>query len=209
MRLAVFGASGRTGQEVLRLAVSREWSVRTLVRASSPWRDQSGVAVLRGALDSPSDILETLTGTDATCCVFGPRSPRAEPFCARATGQIIAAMHASGLRRLVCLTGAMVGELSRNVSLAMRTMAAVYRRQYPALAGDASEQERAVIDSGLDWTVVKPPRLTTGPLTHRIRADQALRVGLLSHISRSDLAAFILDEIAVPHHLQGRVYISK
>ena len=207
MRLGVFGASGRTGQAMLRLAESRGWRVQALVRASSPCEARSGVEVLRGSLDSPPNVLATVRGVEAVCCVFGPRSPRAESFSARVTGRIILAMQSVGVRRLLCLTGAMVGELAPNVSLAMRTMAAAYRRQYPELAADAAQQERAVVDSGLDWTVVKPPRLTSGPATHHIRADRALRVGLLSYISRGDLAAFILDEALVSRYLRERVYV--
>jgi putative NADH-flavin reductase len=101
----------------------------------------------------------------------------------------------------------MIGELSPNVSVAMRAMAAVYRRQFPDLAADASAQERAVIDSGLDWTVVKPPRLTSGGATHRVRADRAQRVGLLSRVSRADLAAFMLDEASAGRHIRERVYV--
>ena len=60
-----------------------------------------------------------------------------------------------------------------------------------------------------DWTIAKPPRLTDAPLSGRVRADPALRVGLLSCISRSDLAAFLLGEVAVTRHLQQRVYVSR
>ncbi|MGH7410209.1 MAG: hypothetical protein ACREJ6_03985 [Candidatus Methylomirabilis sp.] len=66
-------------------------------------------------------------------------------------------MKTSGPQRLICLTGAMVGDLPSNVSLAMRAMAWVYQPQCPDLAADASGQECAVMDSGLDWTLVKPP----------------------------------------------------
>lgn len=207
MRLGIFGASGRTGQEVLRLAGSRGWSVRALVRPDSHGEAGPGVEVLRGSLESASDVLATVGGVDAVCCVFGPRSPQAEPFCAPATARIISAMQSAGPRRLLCLTGAMVGELGPNLSVPMRTMAAVFRRQYPELAADAAAQERAVIGCDLEWTVVKPPRLTIGPATHRIRAGRALGVGLLSHISRGDLAAFMLDEVLASQHLRERVYV--
>jgi putative NADH-flavin reductase len=118
-------------------------------------------------------------------------------------------MQASDVRRLVCLTGAMVGELPPNVSLAMRALAGMFRRRAPRLAADSGEQERIVIESGLDWTIVKPPRLTDGPLTGRVRAGAALRVGLLSKISRNDLAACLLDEVGSAAHVRQRIYVRK
>lgn len=75
MRLAVFGASGRTGKEVLRLAELRGWGVHALVRPSSRCETRSGVEVIPGYLDSPSDVRATVRGVEAVCCLFGPRSP--------------------------------------------------------------------------------------------------------------------------------------
>ena len=102
----------------------------------------------------------------------------------------------------------MVGVLPPNVSLPMRLLAGAFRRRVPHLAADAAEQERIVMQSALDWTIVKPPRLTDGPPTGRVRADPALRVGLLSRIRRQDLAAFMLAEVARSAHLEQRVYVS-
>ncbi len=207
-RLAVFGASGRTGQEILRLAESNGWGVRALLRPSSTCDPRAGLEIVRGSLTSPSDLRATIEGTAAVCCVFGPRSSRAEPFCAPATRGIVEAMTSIGSRRILCLTGAMVGDLPRNVSLAMRLVAAAYRQRCPELAADAAAQERVVIDSGLDWTLVKPPRLTSAKVSGPVRADLQLRVGLWSHVSRAALAAFMLDEVRTPRHVRERVYVS-
>jgi putative NADH-flavin reductase len=70
-----------------------------------------------------------------------------------------------------------------------------FARRAPELARDRDEQDRIVRASGLDWTIVKPPRLTDGPATGGVRAGVDVRVGLLSRTSRADLAAFMLDEI--------------
>ena len=206
-QLAVFGASGRTGRLVVDLALSRGFGVRALVRTAARLEAGTGASVLRGSLEEPGAVAETLSGTEAVCCVFGPRNPSAAPFCAAATAQVISAMKAAGIGRLVCLTGAMVGTLPHNVSVPMRMMAGLYRRQVPTLAADAAQQERVVMESGLDWTVVKPPRLTDGPAAARVRSGVALRVGLLSRISRRDLAGFLLDEIVFARHLRQRVYV--
>lgn len=208
MNLAVFGASGGVGAAVLTLAQSRGWSVRGLIRPSSQCKEEARVEIIRGSLDSPTDVLRTLHGAHAVLCLYGSRSAQSTPFCAHATLQIIAGMQMLGLRRLLCLTGAMVGVLPSSVSLALRAMAAAYQYWCPELAADASEQERVVINSQLDWTLVKPPRLTNSAAMHLIRSGPTLPVGLLSRISRSDLATFLLDEARDSQHLQERVYVS-
>ncbi|MDR4470337.1 MAG: NAD(P)H-binding protein [Nitrospira sp.] len=207
MNLAVFGGSGRVGTAVLRLATTRGWTVRALVRPSSQCREETGIKIIRGSLDSSSDVLMTLHGAHAVLCLYGPRSAQSNPFCARATRRVIAEMQVIGVRRLLCLTGAMVGVLPSNVSLALRAMAVTYRYWCPELAADASEQERVVIESQLDWTLVKPPRLTNSAATDLTRSGPAVHVGLLSHISRDDLATFLLDEARDSQYVQKRVYI--
>jgi len=57
---------------------------------------------------------------------------------------------------------------------------------------DFRAMEGIVRGSGLDWTIVRPPRLTWKPFTGRYRTshDQNVRGGLV--ISRADLAAALL-----------------
>ncbi|NGZ02856.1 MAG: hypothetical protein CV090_07390 [Nitrospira sp. WS238] len=49
----------------------------------------------------------------------------------------------------------------------------------------------------MDWTIVKPLRLTNSPTPARVHADASLRIGLFSKVSRASLAAAILDEIQI------------
>jgi putative NADH-flavin reductase len=111
VKLAVFGASGRVGTAVLSLGKFRGWTVRALVRPSSACQEEAGGDIIRGFLESPTDVLMTLRDAQAVLCLYGPRSTQSQPFCARATRQVITGMQARGPRRLLCLTGAMVGAL--------------------------------------------------------------------------------------------------
>jgi uncharacterized protein YbjT (DUF2867 family) len=54
-------------------------------------------------------------------------------------------------------------------------------------------QEKIVEESGLNWTLVRPPRLLDGPAMGRYRWGEP--VGLGAAIRRKDLAAFMLDRL--------------
>jgi len=58
--------------------------------------------------------------------------------------------------------------------------------------------EDVLRDSSLDWTIVRPPRLTNRPLTgsYRTAYDQNLRGGFL--ISRANVAHLMLDVLDHP-----------
>ena len=66
---------------------------------------------------------------------------------------------------------------------------------------DLARMEDLLRDSGLDWTVVRPPRLTDKPLTgaYRTAYGQNLRRG--SFISRADVAHLMLDVLARPQSI--------
>jgi uncharacterized protein YbjT (DUF2867 family) len=61
---------------------------------------------------------------------------------------------------------------------------------------DGEVHARELAASQLDYTLVRPPRLTEGAASGRIQHDLTLKLGPTSSISRADLAAFML-EVAV------------
>jgi uncharacterized protein YbjT (DUF2867 family) len=73
--------------------------------------------------------------------------------------------------------------------------------------------ELLVTASGLDWTIVRPPRLTNGPLTRRYRAEpdrmpRGDRSPALATLGRGDLARFLLDELDQPAHVRRIVGVA-
>ncbi|MDH5727343.1 MAG: NAD(P)H-binding protein, partial [Nitrospira sp.] len=105
-------------------------------------------------------------------------------------------------------TGAMIGPAPSR-SRPMEWMARTFARWQPQAIRDREEQERLVESSQLDWTIVKPPRLTDSPPQGRVQASASLRVGLLSRISRADLAAFILDEVQAGRFVRQRTFVKE
>lgn len=207
MAVAVFGISGRTGEALIEAAQARALELVGLARRPLVLPFAAHVRVHVGDLSDPEAVHQVVTGTQAVICVFGPRPPHREVFCAEATENIIAAMRAGGTARLLCQTGAMVGALPHNVSLPMRWMAHRFARSRPLVAADRAAQERLVRASRLDWTLVKPPRLRTGAARRPVRAGSALPVGLLASIRRSALAGFLLDELAAERFVGQAVYV--
>ena len=204
--VAIFGVSGRTGQALAAGARARGWTVRGFGRISSV--APVGAVMIHGGYDDAVRVQEVVRSADGVCCVFGPHPRSPDIFCAAATRAVIAAMTATGRRRLLCVTGAMVGDAPSR-SLAMSWMAGIYRRWRPQAARDRVEQEDAVTGSILDWTLIKPPRLTEGGPTARIAAGPDVPVGILSSISRADLATFMLDAIVDPAHLRQRIIVTQ
>lgn len=209
MQLAVFGGTGRTGGALVATALAHGWTVRAFVRtqAGADLPLPEGLDVVRGDPARHADIVATVRGADAVCCCFGPRATRPEPFCAALMQSIVEAMREEGVRRLVCVTGAMIGAVPSNVSIGMRVLAAVFRRRLAGIAIDRAAQEEIAAGSGLDWTLVKPPRLTDGAPTGVVHANPVLPIGLRSRIGRRDLADFVFRAAVHGRFVGQRVYV--
>ncbi|MBI5430884.1 MAG: NAD(P)H-binding protein [Nitrosomonadales bacterium] len=206
--IAIFGGSGATGKALISDAVSKGLRVRALARKSgsidfAPDR----VEVLAGSPSNAENVLSAMRGCAAVICVFGPRPPYADIFCESATATIVGAMRQLGIARLICQTGGMIGDYSANRTLPFQWMTDMFKRRSPQVARDREGQENVVKRSGLDWTIVKPPRLTDGKAKGSWQAGPDIRVGMLSSIARGDLADFLVEETLYPQHIGQAVFI--
>lgn len=194
-RIAVFGASGLTGQALIAAALSKKVEVKALCRPGSEPPQAPGLTVITGQLSSPKVVRSVLEGAQAAACVLGPRSPYRDVFCAQATAAIIEQMKELGIKRFVCQTGAMIGNSNPRQTWVVELMTRFFQRQRPEVAKDRAEQERIVMESGLDWLIVKPPRIRKGKAGVSLRTGSNLRISLLSSIVVDELAAFLLGEL--------------
>jgi putative NADH-flavin reductase len=205
LTLALFGGSGRTGSQVIKAAVGRGVAVRTLVRSTASIVGPGDrVAQVVGPLTSEEAIRQTLRGSDAACLVFGPRPPYTDVFCADATRRIVSGMKALHITKVVCQTGAMIGDYDKNRTLAFQLMAGLFRHRRPVVYQDRLDQENIVRQSHLSWTLVKPPRLTDDTVSRHLRVGPEIRVGLMSSVSRVDLGRLLVEEVLHPR-LEGAV----
>ena len=200
MRLLVLGATGGTGLAVIEQARQRGHAVTAFVR--SPGKlglPGNGLTVLRGDPRSADELAEVLPGHHAVLSALGPTGLGHTTLVGDAARATIDAMRATGVRRLLVVGVAVLFE-------GEGLLPAIARRTFLRnVARDSAEMERLVRASGLDWTVVRPPRLTDGALTRTYGvADGRMPPAARSSISRADVADFLLDELERPAHV-GRI----
>ena len=111
-------------------------------------------------------------------------------------------MRKGGVRRMQIVSSAF---LFRDLNLFGRLLkTTLFRQLVPDMAGMESE----VRQGDLDWTIVRPPRLTSGPARHSYRvADGNLPKGGFL-ISREDVADFMIDEAENAAHLRQIVGVA-
>ncbi|MEU5660625.1 NAD(P)H-binding protein [Streptomyces sp. NPDC047737] len=200
MRLTVFGATGAVGQEIVRQARAAGHEVTAVVR--DPARLPEGLRtagpddVVR--LDDEAAVRAAVAGRDAVLSGLGARGRKAGDVAERLTRQVLAAMEAEGTRRLLVVSAAPVGPAPADDPLLDRTVRKVIGAVLKEVYADLTRMEAALAAGAADWTSVRPPKLTDGPLTGKYRTVVGGTPRSGRSIARADVAHAMLALIDEP-----------
>ena len=201
MRIAVFGATGRTGHPLVEQAVERGHEVVAFVRDASGLpagvRNDDRVRTVEGDAYTGEGVERAVAGdgapVDAVVSVLGQTGDGPEDLLAAAGQHVLAAMSRHDVERFVTLVGAGVREDGESVSLGGRVMNALLK----LFAGSVLEDARTHVDrvraSDTRWTVVRGPRLTEDAHTGEFRHGTDLSLGLRDAAARANVAEFVVE----------------
>ncbi len=200
MKIAVFGATGGTGKQVVQQALAAGDQVAALLRDPAKLAiGNADLSLVTGNVLDAAKVEETLSGADAVVVSLGNTSDNPDFVVSQGTQVIVDAMKRLGQpRRIVVVSSMGVGESKDQVSFAFKMlMTTVLRKPME----DKERQEALVKASGLDWTIVRPGGLTDGPATGQYRAgvDSTISAG---QVARADVAAFVLQQLTDDAYLR-------
>jgi putative NADH-flavin reductase len=215
MKLTVFGATGGIGGHIVRQALDAGHTVTAVVRDRSRLAvpDRSGLSVVTvPGLTEPGPLEPALSGADAALSGVGPRSLkdlRDTAVATVATRGILAALAATGVRRFVAVSAAPVGEVPDGERFVSRRVAyPLVRRLLRKVYADLETMEADIRRSDIEWTVVRPPRLTDKPVTGRYRLAIGANVPNGSLVSRADVAHAMLALLEDPRAVEAAVGVA-
>jgi putative NADH-flavin reductase len=203
MRLIVLGATGGIGKYLLEYATAHGHEVTAFARSPQKIVLKSGrLRLVPGDLLNADQLAQVLPGHDAVLSAFGPSTLR-RVSTRRQFGEVLAkALERSGVRRALVVSSALLFREQNAIGNLLR--ATLFRNLLP----DMTAMEAALERDGLDWTIVRPPRLTNGPLTENYSAaDGRLPKGMT--ISRACVADFMVKEAERSAHVRQIVGLSK
>ncbi len=194
MKLVVLGATGSTGLEIVRQAVEHGHSVTAFVRSAErlkPFRDR--ITVKQGNLLDAAELEQAVGGHDAILSAFGPRVPIAKAdanLLRQFAVALTSAMERAEVRRVVVES---VAFLFRDAIIPPAYL--LGRLFFPGVVADASAMEKVFEESGLDWTLTRPPKLTPKPYTGKYRVREGHLPPFGFSISHADAADFLIKAV--------------
>ena len=189
LRLFVLGATGGVGRSLLDRALDRGHQITAFVRSpEKSGAPRQGLTVRGGDPRGAAELEVAPPGHDTVLSAIGPPGPGRSMIVTQCARSTVAAMQAAGVRRLLIVSAAVLFK-DEGILFAM-----LRRTLLRNVAEDQTEMERVVTASALDWTIVRPPRLTNGPLTEHYQIEDNRMPRPRLSVSRSDVAHFLLDE---------------
>jgi len=207
-KLLIFGASGHTGRLVVGEALAAGHTVTAFVRDPAKLaQTTNGLTLFKGDVRRPDDVTRALAGQELVVSVLGFANTVRDPELVAAFAAIVAEMQRQQVNRLIYLSSLGVPGGKAPLSWFVRAFIVPTFLRY-ALADHAAD-ERVIRASSLDWTIVRPPRLTDGPKRSTYRHGTAIRTEkLVAGLSRADLAAFLVGLVASHDYSRQAVTIT-
>jgi putative NADH-flavin reductase len=211
--LFIAGANGGIGRKVVEQALMAGYHVTALVRdpAKLPIH-HAHLKIVQGDIMKPETFAGALVGHDAVISALGVSdagllNDKPTLLYSKGGANLLAAMKTHGVMRALFVSAS-----GLDVSPALPWYARFFARYIlqkllKHMYSDLREMENIIKASDMQWTILRPPQLTNGPLTgdYRTEVNGFLKNAL--KISRADTAHFLVNHIADPATFRSTVEI--
>jgi putative NADH-flavin reductase len=164
MKIAVFGANGPTGRLLTQLALDEDHDVVAFTRRPEAFPiEHPRLEVVAGDVHDAAAVASAIDGTDVVLSTLGVPFAKT-PISVYSDGvtNIIAGMHAAGIKRLVCVSSSAVSphpEPLGGFFFEKVIQPYVTNKLGKTLYDDMRRMEQIVTTSDLAWTIVRPSGL--------------------------------------------------
>jgi putative NADH-flavin reductase len=210
MRIAVVGATGHTGRQVVEQALARGHVVTALARRpdSIPLEDENLTPVAADVL-RPGDWMNALRETDAVVSTLGIGTSR-QPTRLYSVGvaNVLQAMSENRVGKLAVISAAPVASRDAQPFLERRILMPMLDRVFGATYQDMRRMETLLEQSEVDWISLRPPRLINKAPTGRYRIDARRPLSRSRSITVGDLATALLDSLSRADLYRRAAYVA-
>ncbi len=208
VKIAVIGGTGKSGKYLVNELIEQGFQLKILVR--DPERFQINtplVDVIVGDVTNLNCVRSLIDGCQAVISTLGMGIPASEPtIFSLATTHIIQAMKEQGIRRYIVTTGLNVDSLfdkkGPNTLFATDWM----RKNYPVSTANKQLEHDILSKSDIDWTLVRLPLIEQTDLKSEVIISLEDCPG--ARINATDLAFFLIDQLATETYIQHSPFIS-
>ena len=211
MKLAVFGSNGPTGRLLTQLALDEDHDVVAFTRRPDAFPiEHLRLAVAAGDVHDAAAVASAIAGTDAVISTLGvPYAKTPIDVYSHGAANIIAGMHAAGIKRLACVSSSAVGphpEPLGGFIFEKIMQPYVVNKIGKTTYDDMRRMEAIVSDSDLAWTIVRPSGLFDAPAV----SAYGVAIDYIAHrfTARIDLADCLLRQALGDMYVRSTIAVA-
>ncbi len=196
MKVVIFGANGKTGKLLVEQALAKGIQVIAYIRkADSLKTEHPNLKIEVGNLTESLRIRDCISGVDACISALGGGSLQHHATeVIKGIDNIVRMMEQEKVPRFIYLSSIGTGESKYFIPHPVRFYLTKILLRVPF--EDHNTNEKRIISSSLNWTIVRPGGLTDGPLTKDLKhGTEKFKIKGNSSISRANVATFMLQQL--------------
>lgn len=208
MKITVIGAGAGIGLQTVIQALQKGHTVTALSTNTSAIPDHELLTKIDGSATTISDLKKAIKGSDAVLITVGTKNKKATTlFSDIAKALVTVTAELNFLSPVLIITGFGAGESKNYLSFFMRTVIKLFlKEQYI----DKTLMEELIVNSKINWEIVRPGMLTNEPLNQSYHALPELEKGMkVGKISRAAVAHFLVNEAENIRYLLQFVTLTK
>jgi putative NADH-flavin reductase len=187
MKITVFGASGRTGLQLVFQALNQGHEVTAFARrAGKVTIAHKNIRIIQGELTDYGQVKQAIEGRDVVICTLGVDKNKPSIVLSEGTRTILKAMVECRVKRFICMSSA--GVLGNDTGFWFgRIIIPLFLRH---VFEDKKRQIEVIRESHAEWVIIRPSGLTDSPKTGRYKINDGSPTS--KSVPRADVADFIL-----------------
>jgi putative NADH-flavin reductase len=209
MKIAIFGATGETGRQLVEQALAAGYQVVAYVRNPSKLNTKhENLTIVQGELADQAIIERAVSAADAVISVLGPRGGSKGKPITRGMQNIIEAMKKQGVHRLIISSTLSAKDPNDLPDFKAKALVNLVKLTMHAAYEEIVSVADTVRKSDLDWTIVRLTTLNNNPKSGKVRVGYLGKGEVGLRISRADLAEFMLKQVQDTKYLRQAPVIS-
>jgi putative NADH-flavin reductase len=193
MNILILGATGLTGQHLVRQALEEGHIITAIVRNKAALTvSHAHLSIHTVDILNEFDLTREILNKDAVLSALGSGKNLHSDIISKAMPVLIGAMDHAHVRRLIFLSSFGVGETRKQAPLFGRI---IFRLLLNHILLDKTKADFELKNSDLNFTLVYPTSLTNGKKTGKYRVGEKLSLPFFPRISRADVSDFMLSQL--------------
>lgn len=209
-KVLLLGATGRTGKVLLRQMLDRGYDVNILIRDRESIVTHQNLSVFEGTLTEENALKKAIEGCQAVISTLNVsrtsdfpwaklRTP--DDFLSQTISNVIRLGRGFEIKRVIVLSAWGVGDSNSEIPWWFNWL--INNSNIGAAYRDHERQENVLINSGIDYTIIRPVGLINSKKDKKVLVSLGSSAKPALTISRHNVARFIISS------LEGDLYLNQ